>query len=85
MLPEENMAQKHNIRINNSVETNENHEDENATEKTEVRGKSIIAETLTDFAKLKKLFVSPVTMLDEPVKEEHIHTQTYYYKLQQTI
>lgn len=47
----------------------------NATEKTEVRGKSRIIETLTDFAKLKKLFVSPVTMLDEPVKDKHIHTQ----------
>lgn len=25
---------------------------------------------LTDLAKLKKLFVSPVTMLDDPVKDE---------------
>lgn len=69
------MAQKHNIRSNDSIEINENDEDENATGKTEVRGKSIIKDTLTDFAKLKKLFVSPVTMLDEPVKDEHIHTQ----------
>lgn len=75
VLSEENTAQNHNIRSNNSAETNENDEDENATEKTKVRGKSIITETLTDFAKLKKLFVSPVTILDEPVKDEHIHTQ----------
>lgn len=64
------MAQNHNIRSNNSIERNENDEDESATEEIEVRGKSIITETLTDFAKLKKLFVSPVTMLDEPVKDE---------------
>lgn len=69
------MAQNHNIRSDNSAERNENNEDENTTEKTKVKGKSIITETLTDFAKLKKLFVSPVTMLDEPVKDEHIHTQ----------
>lgn len=69
------MAQNHNIRSNNSGEINENDEDENATEKTEVRGQSRITGTLTDFAKLKKLFVSPVTMLDEPVKDDHIHTQ----------
>lgn len=75
------MAQKHNIRSNNSAEINENDEDENATGKTKVRGKSITTETLTDFAKLKKLFVSPVTMLDEPVK---MNTSTHRLLLQVT-
>lgn len=36
---------------------------------TRQRGAMIHAQVLTDFAKLKKLLVSPVTMLDEPADE----------------
>lgn len=84
VLPEENMAQKHNIRCNNSIERNENDEDENAAEKTEVRGKSIITETYW-FCKTEEAFCLPSYHVRRTCKRwTHSHT-TYYYKLQQTI
>jgi hypothetical protein len=39
---------------------------------------------LTDFAKLKKLFVSPVTILDEPEKVKNSYVMLYHKLVKNT-